>query len=105
MTTNLETTVEKNKEKLQDRLAEKQVVADGLFTQAKGVAQEKWGNLTHDRAAQVAGKKDQVIGHLQATYGNSWLVRNRGWLMGGTAVAACLVILTYFYARQGSANS
>lgn len=82
------------------QLDEKQKVASGLLTQAKGVAEEQWGKLTNNEQAQLAGKKDQLAGRLQATYGDSWLARNKGWLTMGTAVAVLSMVLAFIIARN-----
>ena len=82
------------------KLEEKQAIAEGKLTQAKGIVREQWGNLTNDEIARRAGQKDQVLGSWQGTYGNSWAVRNGRWILVGTAVTAFLAILTYFYGRK-----
>ena len=42
---------------------------EGNWKQFKGKIQEKWGDLTDDDLDQAAGKRDQLIGRLQARYG------------------------------------
>jgi uncharacterized protein YjbJ (UPF0337 family) len=42
---------------------------EGNWKQFKGKVKEKWGQLTDDDLDQVAGKRDQLIGSLQARYG------------------------------------
>jgi uncharacterized protein YjbJ (UPF0337 family) len=42
---------------------------EGNWKQFKGLAKEKWGNLTDDELDAIAGKRDQLIGRLQAQYG------------------------------------
>jgi uncharacterized protein YjbJ (UPF0337 family) len=39
------------------------------WKQFKGKVKEKWGDLTDDDLDQAAGKRDQLIGRLQARYG------------------------------------
>lgn len=63
-------------------------VVSGRLTQAKGMVLEQLGNVSNDGRMRLAGKKDQLAGRLQANYGDKWLVRNRGWLLLSTAVAA-----------------
>ncbi len=41
----------------------------GEWKNLKGKAREKWGKLTDSDWEQVGGKKDQLIGKLQAHYG------------------------------------
>lgn len=42
---------------------------EGMWNQLKGNVKEKWGKLTDDDLAQIAGKRDQFIGKLQERYG------------------------------------
>lgn len=63
-------------------------VVSGRLTQAKGIVLEQLGNISNDNRLRMAGRRDQLAGKLRATYGDAWLVRNRGWLWLGTAVAA-----------------
>lgn len=41
----------------------------GQWTQAKGHAKQKWGELTDDDLDQVDGKKDVLVGKIQERYG------------------------------------
>ncbi|GAB3348548.1 CsbD family protein [Chromohalobacter beijerinckii] len=42
---------------------------EGRWTEIKGKAKASWGEMTDDELDQVAGKRDQLIGKLQAKYG------------------------------------
>jgi uncharacterized protein YjbJ (UPF0337 family) len=42
---------------------------EGKWTQAKGIAKERWGALTDDDLTVIRGRKDQLIGKLQERYG------------------------------------
>lgn len=42
---------------------------EGNWKQFKGKVKEQWGKLTDDDLDIIAGKKDQLIGKLQARYG------------------------------------
>jgi uncharacterized protein YjbJ (UPF0337 family) len=42
---------------------------EGQWTQIKGRAKSQWGKLTDDDLANIAGKKDQLVGKLQEHYG------------------------------------
>jgi len=42
---------------------------EGNWKQFAGKAREKWGKLTDSDWETVAGKKDQLVGHLQKHYG------------------------------------
>ena len=44
---------------------------EGNWKQLKGKAQQKWGDLTDDDLDKIAGKRDELIGKLQASYGYS----------------------------------
>ena len=44
---------------------------EGNWKQFKGSAKEQWGELTDDQLDVVAGKRDQLIGRIQETYGIS----------------------------------
>ena len=41
------------------------------WDQLKGKAVEKWGEITDDEMDVIAGKKDQLVGKIQAKYGIS----------------------------------
>ncbi len=43
----------------------------GRWQQAKGRVREQWGKLTDDDLDIIAGKRDQLVGLLQARYGAS----------------------------------
>ena len=44
---------------------------DGSWEQLKGKAKQQWGNLTDNELTQIGGKKDELMGRLQARYGYS----------------------------------
>ncbi|HLU02676.1 MAG TPA: CsbD family protein [Advenella sp.] len=46
-------------------------IAQGRWTQLKGVIQQTWGNLTDDDIAQINGDAQKLCGLLQETYGKS----------------------------------
>jgi uncharacterized protein YjbJ (UPF0337 family) len=41
----------------------------GDWKQFKGHVKEKWGKLTDDSLTTIAGRRDQLAGQIQATYG------------------------------------
>ncbi len=41
------------------------------WKQWRGKAQEKWGDLTGDELDKIAGKRDQLVGAVQARYGRA----------------------------------
>ncbi len=43
----------------------------GNWKELKGTLRQKWGKLTDDDLEQVAGRKDVLIGRLQARYGRA----------------------------------
>mgnify|MGYP003551664119 CR=1 FL=1 len=43
----------------------------GQWTQLKGSVREKWGKLTDDELDVIAGKREQLAGKIQETYGVS----------------------------------
>lgn len=87
---------------LQKELDAKQNVVNGKLTQAKGDVREQAGNLKNDDMMRLAGKKDQVVGHLQANYANSWLGRHSVWMLVGTAVALIGAVLAFIFLRSGT---
>jgi len=44
-------------------------IIEGNWKQFKGRVREKWGKLTDDHLDTIAGKRDQLMGKLQETYG------------------------------------
>ena len=44
---------------------------EGNWKQLKGVVKEQWGKLTDDQLDVIAGKRDQLAGKIQETYGVS----------------------------------
>lgn len=43
----------------------------GSWTDTKGVVKEQWGKLTDDDLLEIEGRRDQLIGKIQARYGVS----------------------------------
>lgn len=43
----------------------------GKWTQIKGQAREKWGELSDDDLARVEGDREQLIGLIQERYGRA----------------------------------
>lgn len=43
----------------------------GKWTEMKGKARSKWGELTDDELAQVEGDREQLIGLIQQKYGKA----------------------------------
>jgi uncharacterized protein YjbJ (UPF0337 family) len=41
----------------------------GQWNQIRGKVKEKWGRLTDDEIAQINGKRDILLSHLQKKYG------------------------------------
>ena len=44
---------------------------DGKWSQLMGKVQTKWGKLTHDDVAVIAGRREQLHGKLKELYGIS----------------------------------
>ena len=44
---------------------------EGSWSELKGKAKQQWGNLTDNELTQIGGKKDELIGRIQARYGYS----------------------------------
>jgi uncharacterized protein YjbJ (UPF0337 family) len=44
---------------------------EGSWEELKGKAKQRWGNLTDSELTQIGGKKDELMGRLQARYGYS----------------------------------
>jgi uncharacterized protein YjbJ (UPF0337 family) len=42
---------------------------EGNWVQFKGKVKEQWGNLTNDDLDIIAGKRDQLLGRIQARHG------------------------------------
>jgi uncharacterized protein YjbJ (UPF0337 family) len=42
---------------------------EGNWKQFKGKVLEKWGDLTDDDLDRIAGRRDNLVGHIQETYG------------------------------------
>jgi uncharacterized protein YjbJ (UPF0337 family) len=45
--------------------------AEGNWKQVKGKVKEQWGKLTDDDLDRIAGKRDQLVGRIQNSYGLS----------------------------------
>ena len=41
----------------------------GNWKQAKGKLKEQWGKLTDDDLLEIEGRRDQLVGKIQARYG------------------------------------
>ena len=44
-------------------------LSEGNWKQFKGQVKEQWGKLTHDQLDTIAGKRDDLVGKIQETYG------------------------------------
>lgn len=44
-------------------------VIEGNWTQYKGQVKAQWGKLTNDHLDVIAGKRDQLAGQIQESYG------------------------------------
>ncbi len=85
---------------LEQQIQEKQNVAAGKLTEAKGIVREQWGNLSNDNVTRLAGKKDQVVGRLQSNYSNSWASQHKGLVL--LALAAVGAAVAYVFTRSSS---
>jgi uncharacterized protein YjbJ (UPF0337 family) len=81
------------------QLESKRNAVAGTLTQAKGVARERWGQVTNNPKMQLAGKKDKVAGTLQKSLGNSWAFRHKNLVLAFTAVAALMAAVSYYFNR------
>jgi uncharacterized protein YjbJ (UPF0337 family) len=43
----------------------------GNWTQLKGKAKTRWGEITDDRWTQIEGRRDQMVGVIQEEYGRT----------------------------------
>jgi uncharacterized protein YjbJ (UPF0337 family) len=43
--------------------------AEGNWKQLKGKVKEQWGKITDDDLDRIAGKRDQLVGKIQNSYG------------------------------------
>lgn len=43
----------------------------GKWKQFKGVAQQKWGEITGDEWDQIEGRREEIVGLLQERYGKA----------------------------------
>jgi len=43
----------------------------GSWVQTKGAVKEQWGKLTDDDLMEIQGRRDQLVGKIQARYGIS----------------------------------
>lgn len=44
-------------------------IAEGNWKQVKGQVKAQWGKLTDDHLDVIAGKRDQLMGKIQESYG------------------------------------
>jgi uncharacterized protein YjbJ (UPF0337 family) len=44
-------------------------IIEGNWKQYKGAVKQQWGKLTDDHLEQIAGKRDQLVGRIQESYG------------------------------------
>jgi len=44
---------------------------EGNWTLVKGIVKEQWGKLTHDQLEVVSGRRNQLVGSIQESYGVS----------------------------------
>ncbi|GMU40137.1 MAG: hypothetical protein AMXMBFR23_10030 [Chloroflexota bacterium] len=44
---------------------------EGKWKQVRGMAQQKWGDLTDDDMDKINGKREELVGKIQERYGSS----------------------------------
>jgi uncharacterized protein YjbJ (UPF0337 family) len=88
---------------LETQLNSKRNAVKGTLTQAKGVAREKLGKVKKDPKMQLAGKKDQVVGTLQKTFGNSWGFRHKNIVL--VTVLATIAATVYYFMNRSNNQS
>jgi uncharacterized protein YjbJ (UPF0337 family) len=96
----IEEQIRKQVDKQAEKLDKKRHVVGGKVTQAKGFAQEKLGELTHNDRMRRAGRRQQVKGKLQE---RGWFTGSKPWLVLGTAVA--LIAAFFFFRGQPNTAS
>lgn len=81
-----------------EKLEQVEETIAGRLTEAKGVAREQWGKITDDNLEQLAGRKDQVAGRMQAELaGKQWLnKRNLALTLGSVAIAIIAALIINF---------
>lgn len=52
---------------------------EGKWTQFKGKAKEKWGDITDDDLDKIDGKRDQLVGKLQENTATPRIRLRRKW--------------------------
>jgi uncharacterized protein YjbJ (UPF0337 family) len=68
--------------KVTNEAAEAWAKIKGAWTQSKGAVKEQWGKLTDDDIVEVNGRREQLVGKIQARYGVSHEEADRqvrGW--------------------------
>jgi len=46
-------------------------IAKGKWTEIKGSARERWGELTEDDLDEAQGEREQLVGKIQTKYGKT----------------------------------
>lgn len=52
-------------------------IVEGNWKQFRGTVRARWGKLTDDHLDEIAGKRDQLLGKIQETYGINRADANR----------------------------
>jgi uncharacterized protein YjbJ (UPF0337 family) len=68
--------------------------------EVKEVVQEQAGNIPDNPLEELSTKKDQVADLIEENYEGSWLSRNKGWVLIGTAFAAISTAVAYLFTRE-----
>lgn len=97
VTANVKSNVKSLENQLKQQVDKKRHVVDGKVTQARGLAQEKLGQLTNNEQMRRAGRRTQLRGKLQER--GITLPGAKTLLAVGTAVA---VIVAYVFFRGNS---
>jgi uncharacterized protein YjbJ (UPF0337 family) len=84
---------------LDKQVEAKQSLLNGKLSQAKEVMQEQWDNLQNDELTRLGNMKEQLVGQIKSNYGDSWVMRHKGWMLG-TAVAVIGVTLAVIFTRH-----
>ena len=85
---------------MREQIEGKQTVLKGNLSKVKGLVREQWGTASNDDLERLAGKKDQLVGEVQANLGDSWVYQKRKWLLSGTAVALFVILTALLLKRS-----
>jgi len=88
---------------IQEQVTDNKDTAIEKTNEVKEVVQEQVDNIPdhmNNSIEELSEKRDQVTESIQENYEDSWLARNKGWVLIGTIFAAIGTAVAFLFTRD-----